>query len=279
MVMTKEIIIEMNIKAINALKKTNRRIFYNVCRSVSLIKNVKLDTQILVGTHHKSGTYWLNKIFRWLSLYEGFKFYSGLKEDLPRNYDIFFQNKSHFGDEVLSLNYKGLHMIRDPRDIIVSGCFYHQRANEPWLHIKQSKFNGLTYQEKINSYDTLDDKIAFEMKNTAFQCIKDMLAWDYDNHKFFEIKYEDLLQDSNLFLFHRIFTFLGIPSKVIPKALQIAHKHSIFSGIPKMKGHIRSGRARQWEKYFNKNNKRLFVDIYGDALVVLDYERNNDWIL
>jgi hypothetical protein len=42
-------------------------------------------------------------------------------------------------------------VIRDPRDVIVSGANYHCKADEPWLHIPEKRFGGLTYHQKINS--------------------------------------------------------------------------------------------------------------------------------
>ena len=41
-------------------------------------------------------------------------------------------------------------MIRDPRDCVVSGYFYHLWTNEAWAHQPQDLFNGLSYQQHLN---------------------------------------------------------------------------------------------------------------------------------
>ena len=113
---------------------------------------IKLNHKILVGTYHKIGTLWMSNIFKKISQNLGLVFYSGKQANLPESFDIFFESHSYFDFNQLQMEYKGLHLIRDPRDRIISGCFYHQKSKEKQLHIKRDKFGGLTYQEKINSY-------------------------------------------------------------------------------------------------------------------------------
>lgn len=238
---------------------------------------MKLDKKVLVGTHHKTGTVWMKKIFSQICQNFWLKFFYGEQEKLPRNFDIFFQEHSLFDLDKLQMEYRGLHLIRDPRDIIVSGCFYHQKAHEQWLHIKRNEFGGLTYQQKINSYDSLDDQIMFEMEHSGRKSILDMLNWNYTNPAFYEVKYEDLILDENLILFNNIFTFLRFPGEDIPKILKIAYNNSLFSGKLKNSVHIRSGETRQWEKYFKPSHKTRFLELFGNALIKLEYENNDDW--
>ena len=244
---------------------------------------MNLNNKVLVHTHHKTGTVWMLTIFRELSQKLELEFFHGEQEELPKEFDIFFQEHSRFDFDKLQMEYRGLHLIRDPRDIIVSGCFYYQKSEEKWLHIKREEFGWLTYQEKINSYDLLDDKIMFEMEKSGREDIqemlniKQMLSWNYTNPAFIEIKYEDLISDENLLLFHKIFTFLGFSGKYIPEILRIAYDKSLFCGNLKKSIHIRSGESRQWEKYFKHSHKVRFLVLFGYALSKLEYERNNDW--
>lgn len=162
------------------------------------------------------------------------------------NFDIFFQDKSYFDFQNLS-NYKGLHIIRDPRDIIVSGCFYHQKSPEKWLHIKKSKFGGLTYQDKLNSYSSFDDQLIFEMENSSRKTIQDIKNWNYNNLRFIEIKYEDLIQDIDLNLFRSIVQFLGFHEKIMSRLLKTVYNDSLFSGFISNIKHIRSGKKSSGE--------------------------------
>ena len=135
----------------------------------------------------------------------------------------------------------------------------------------------MTYQEKICSLPTVEDKITFEMENAGFRGISEMTSWDYTNESFIEVKYEDLIEDTDLTMFHRIFSFLGVEGHAIPAALQIAWDNSLFSGKLQNSVHIRSGKSKQWEKHFTPEHKSRFVELFGDALIHLGYEDNNDW--
>lgn len=264
-------------KPIHELKSKFIRLLKNILIKDQLKNNFEINHRILVGTHHKTGTVWMARIFREISRTFNLDYYSGEQSQLPENYDIFFHNHSKFDLDAFNNNYRGLHLIRDPRDRIVSGCFYHKKSNEPWLHIKQEKFGGMTYQEKINSYNSLDDQLLFEMENAGTKGIREMTGWKYKNPLFFEAKYEELIKDENLVLFHEIFTFLGFPGSSIPKILNIAYRNSLFSGTVKKSLHVRSGKSKQWKQYFTPEHKKRFTDLFGDALIKLKYESNNDW--
>ena len=115
------------------------------------------------------------------------------------------------------------------------------------------------------------------MENSGKRGIQEMLDWNYKNPAFFEVKYEDLIADENLIIFHNIITFLGFPGEATPQVLRIAYDKSLFSGNLKKSVHIRSGRTRQWEKHFKPVHKDRFLELFGDALIRLGYESNDDW--
>ena len=237
----------------------------------------KLENKVLVGTHHKTGTVWMKNIFSQSCSKLKLKFFNGKIEQSPPDFNVILEHHSQFDLENINTNYKGLHIIRDPRDIIISGCFYHQKSHEKWLHNSQDKFGGLTYQEKINSYDTLDDKILFEMENSSLWNINAIINWDYANPAFLEVRYENLITDIDLLLFHKIFTFLGFSGQVIPDMLKIAYSNSIFSGNLRKSVHVRAAKEKQWEKYFKPKHKARFLELYGDALIKLGYENSHEW--
>lgn len=236
-----------------------------------------LDHQILVGTHHKAGTMWMFKIFAGVCKRFGWELRRRESGQIPAQFDVFFDSHSNFGPARRQWNYRGLHMVRDPRDVIVSGCFYHQKSHEAWLHEGRPELGGLSYQQKINSYESLDDRILFEMEHAGMFSVQEMLAWDYNDASFFEVKYEDLMADSDLQLFHQVYSFLGFPGQNIPRMLEISYRNCLFSGRLKNSTHIRSGKARQWEKHFAAAHRARFLELFGDALQRLGYEDNDDW--
>ena len=161
--------------------------------------------------------------------------------------------------------------------MIVSGCFYHQTSEEEWLHSPFKELQGRTYQEALYRCDTLDEKILFEMEHAGKRTIDRMMKWNYALPSFFELKYEDLMSDTDLTLFQKAFTFVGFPESVLPRLLAIAYSKSLFSGQPEKSGHIRSGAARQWEKYFKRRHKDRFLEIFGHVLIRLGYEADDNW--
>jgi hypothetical protein len=247
-------------------------------RRLRWVGKIDLPWLVLVGTHHKTGTAWLMNIFESVANQLGLKYFYGLQDDLPPQTEIFFQHHSLFDFPSLPHPYRGIHMIRDPRDVIVSGCMYHQKSEEPWLHLYQMEYDGWTYQKKLNSLDSLEEKIFFEMEHAGGRTIKDMLAWNYHQPEFLEIKYEDLIEDSDLLLFQDIFRFLGFPEQSIPAVLEIAYQNSLFSGKLKKSLHLRSGKKDQWKEYFSPDHRERFAVLFGDALIRLGYEKDHAWV-
>lgn len=228
--------------------------------------NCELPYKVLVGTHHKTGTVWLHSIFKAICAEYSLHFFAGEQAEAPPQYDVFFQRHSRFDLDSLDSPFRGVHIIRDPRDIIISGCFYHQKSDEKWLHSPREYLGGHSYQEAISSRKTLEDKILFEMENTGRETIEEMMKWDYTLRSFSELKYEDLIRDSDLVLFHRVFSFLGFPGSVLPGVLGIAYRNSLFSGQVTTPGHVRSGETAQWRRYFERRHKERFLELFGDVL-------------
>lgn len=231
--------------------------------------------RVLVGTHHKCGTVWMKGVFSAVCDQLSLVFYTGEQRHLPRRYDVFFQDHSRFRFSTLIGPHRGLHLIRDPRDVIISGVFYHERCtSERWLTVPNPKFQGRSYQQTLAGLPSLEEKMRFEMLHGP-RSIRDMLAWNYRNPVFYEAKYEDLIEDVELRRFRAIFTFLGYPEDQMADLLQLAFDGSLFSG--RTSAHVRSGQPRQWQSYFTKPLHRQFLECFGDALVRLGYEQNDQW--
>ena len=85
------------------------------------------------------------------------------------------------------------------------------------------------------------------MENSSRKTIQDIKNWNYNNLRFIEIKYEDLIQDIDLNLFRNIFQFLGFNEKIMASILKIAYNNSLFSGFISNIKHIRSGKKSSGE--------------------------------
>lgn len=231
--------------------------------------------RILVGTHHKTGSRWMRNLFAAVCEEHSLRFHGGSGSEAPANWDLLFEDHSQFDRRLLATPFRGLHLIRDPRDIVISGAFYHQHATEAWLTQPLPVLGGESYQAALNARATLDERIAFEMEYAARHTLGEMLAWRYTDPRFFEAKYEDLIADTDLHLFRGVFLFLGFPRDRLDRTLEIVYRNSLFSGLVQDPGHVRSGRPRQWEHYFTAAHGRMFLDLFGNALIRLGYERDN----
>ena len=174
---------------------------------------------------------------------------------------------------------KVFHIIRDPRDVIISAAHYHRKASERWLHKAHDAFGGLTYQDALNSLPTDQARYLFEMRNRSHQVIQAMRRWDYDRPNTIECRYEELVTDVRLTRFDEVVRFLGFEEKERGLCREIIRKNSLFGGATKTKpGHVRSGQPEQWRAIFNRELAYEFNSLFGNVLIRLGYETDNSWI-
>ncbi len=240
------------------------------------------DSQKLIihCCYHKVGTAWFIRILRSTARYYGLNFQCSTQDELNRNTDIFMEYMSRIDIDKLP-DYVGSHMIRDPRDMIISAYFYHLWTKEEWAHIPRKSLNNLTYQQHLKSLNQEDGLLA-EMNGTSKEVIEEMSRWNYDNPDFLEIKYEDLIKDESA-VFYKLFQHYSFREEAIQNCLQITEKYSFNNRTKRKKGtvdnqsHLRSGRIGEWKEIFTEKHKYSFKELFGDVLIRLGYEVNNDW--
>lgn len=235
---------------------------------------------ILHCCYHKVGTAWFIRVLRTIARYYGLNFQQCTQNELKRNTDIFMEYMSRVDLDKLP-NHVGSHMIRDPRDVIISAYFYHLWTKEEWAHIPRKSLNNLTYQEYLNSFNQEEGLLA-EMRGTSQEVIKEMSSWNYNNPNFIEFKYEDIIQNEEK-VFYNIFKHYNFREEAIENCINIAEKFSFKSkskrkkGTIKQKSHLRSGKTGEWKDLFTKEHKQEFKGLFGDVLIKLGYETSNDW--
>ena len=205
---------------------------------------------IVVCTHHKTGTVWMANIFRALKRQFKRKLHSGKQSELSPDADIFLQDHSKV--DLDALRQRGrpvrcVHVIRDPRDVIISGCFYHVKTTEKWANTPRAEFGGKNYRETISALPNDHDKLVFEMKHTGKKSITDMINWNYQDQDVFEARYEDLIDDREYRVFRPMMEFLGFHGADLDAALEIVRANSLFGGAAdagiNAKDHVRSGES------------------------------------
>lgn len=230
--------------------------------------------------YHKVGTAWFIRVLRKIARYYGLNFQCCLQSELKRNTDIFMEYTSRLDIEKLP-DYVGSHIIRDPRDVVISAYFYHLWTKEEWAHIPRKSLKNLSYQEYLNSLNQEEGLIA-EMQGISKEVIEEMSCWDYNNPNFFEFKYEDIIRNEKK-VFYEIFEHYNFNEKAIQNCITIAEKFNFKNqskrniGAIKQNSHLRSGKIGEWQELFTENHKQQFKELFGDILIKLGYETSNDW--
>ena len=263
----------------------------------------KLSEPILILTHHKIATRLMTRVFHPLAKRRGFRFKRllGKVSDIPNNCDILQLTHSVVEDELLDKGYRGVRIIRDPRDVIVSGYLYHQRCgdHEPWCLNEDfsdddfrfptvpwpvdcqniearrdfvSLFNGKSYQTKITELDK-EAGIVFEMDGYAGVTINTMLDWK-ERSEILTIKMEDIVADFDV-VFERIFRWVKFEEKVIKEELVWAQAQDLNRMSVrdiKENSHISTGKLTKWKEFFTPEIIEEYTNRFGDAHCILGYD-------
>jgi hypothetical protein len=264
---------------------------------------MKLQRPIFIFTHHKVSTVLMSNVFRRICNDFGLKYCKvyGYCEAAPRNSDVVLFEHGLVSKTVLDSDFIGVHIRRDPRDIVVSGYLYHRHTIEEWCtsipdqtlesvlfpqvdysieHMsadwKKSfikSLDGMSYQQKLLSLSK-SDGINFEIDNYASWTINALRNWDYSNHKVMELKMEDISTNyDNIFL--ELFEFLGFSENVIRHSMLRAREQNINSMSEKEiknNKHIHSGSLSKWKKHFSKENETYFNEKFADVVELFGYE-------
>lgn len=235
--------------------------------------------RVIVCTHHKAGTVWMGSTFKSLAHKLGVPLVnlrtaaveqSGtpmiIIDPGSRWYTLGLEHPS---DRVF-------HLIRDPRDMVISGMHYHRTANEPSLHKPRQVLGGKTYHEALNALPDDRARLLFEMDRARGSSLRAMMHWNYARPESFECRYEELIEDSDATLFASACSHLGI--KKLKKAKRCFLKHSLFSRSKKRPEHARNGAPRQWQSVFDRALAQEFDSRCGDILIALGYETDHSWV-
>jgi hypothetical protein len=250
----------------------------------------------------------MGKVFREIAHenYWRFKTLAGMQTTIPQDRDVVLYAHSLIDFHHMDRPWVGVHVIRDPRDIIVSGYLYHLRTGEEWCtnsnfdlqrpilsprvpYTEEHKaeewkenyiksLGGISYQENLLKRSQ-SDGLYFEMDNMAGWAIENMAEWDYNMKNVLEVKFEDLMADYD-HVFQSIFEFIGLKPEQADLGLKIAEKHDIGrktdDEIKKIE-HVSSKKTNRWMDFFEEGHKAYFKEKFGSILVDLGYESDDAW--
>jgi hypothetical protein len=231
---------------------------------------------IIHAGHHKAGTVWFRQVLLSLIHHYGLRQQEGKSVPLAPATDVaFYAHASTFRrDHVGDRPFRGSHLVRDPRDLVVSGYEYHRSCDEPWVQQPQTAYGGLGYQEYLCSLDDHDGLMA-EIEWMAATTAVEMSGWDYDQPEFLELRYEDAVGDERT-TFATLFRWYGFDDDALARGLEAVDRLSLRQGGA-LRDHARSGQPGEWRDRFSSDHLARFKELTGDLTVRLGYETDPDW--
>ena len=147
------------------------------------------SSTILVGTHHKTGTVLLSKLFRLASKFMGVPRLREVQVTNRTQCAHYFHEKQpavclveHMSARDLHAwawkpNVPFIHAVRDPLEMCVSAYQYHLLGAEPWLNQPLRDLNGSSLQQYYNAIGP-KQAVAFECKRMMFELVETTLIYN-----------------------------------------------------------------------------------------------------
>ena len=239
------------------------------------------DRKLIVHcAHHRVGSAWFTRVLSAIAEEYGLRFQNCKQAELRRGTDVFLEDHSLVDLTRLPVH-RGSHMVRDPRDVVVSRYFFHLWTKETWAHAPQPEYDGRSYLEYLNSLDQ-EAGILAEIDKFVDYGLGHMANWNYQNQDFLELRYEDLIRDEDG-EFRRLFLHYGFSPAAVERSTQIAKQFSFERqtkrkvGQVEARSHLRSGRPGEWRDVLSDRQKARCKEVFGDVLIKLGYETGYDW--
>lgn len=169
--------------------------------------------------------------------------------------------------------------IRDPRDLVVSGYFYHKRGAESWCkvtdpqpkdfeivngYIPTALQSGESFQDCLNRL-SLSEGLSAEIEFRKFH-FDSLLKW-MNNPPELVMKYEDVIGNEQA-AFRKIGSFYGLTPREVQFLVRQAAKNSASQ---RSTTHVRNPRSGQWREILPIDIIEMFQDKFGKLLYATGY--------
>jgi hypothetical protein len=245
---------------------------------------------IAIATHHKTGTVWMDRLWRGIARALGLPF-RRLRDHEPLDVaalraaapvTVLFQDHARFDPAFRPAPEDGgWHLLRDPRDVLISAANYHGWADEPWLDRPRDNLGGRSYREAILACD-FAGAVRFEMGRSGGRAVRDMLEFDRLGGRLVDVRYEDLLADPEGHRAAELFAALGFSGSALDVCLEIWRAVHARGGArlePDLRSHVQGLAAGQWRHLFDADLLADFARTFPGATGALGYPPDDPRLL
>jgi len=247
------------------------------------LRSIPATTRWYVGTHHKTGTVWLGNIFGAIARVRGLDVVrvhcpddTGVRT-VPEGFDLsrpgiyLDMHSLSAGALAAAAPIRGIRMVRDPRDVVISAAHYHLKGTEAWLHEPTEAFGGESYCTTIRGLPSMRARFEFEMGNSAGRIVRAMTDFDDLDGQIRTFPYEVVKADPAS-SFGEMFTHLGVGGPALRRVGDLAvGMRPAGDG-----GHVRSGQIAEWMGVYDRGLADAFVAAFGPTLEQLGYAEPGD---
>jgi hypothetical protein len=262
----------------------------------------RLSPQLICFSYHKSGTSLFLHVMTKVSERLGLTLanHYGLVERLDLEPDVILLPHSVLRGP-LDRPYRAIRLIRDPRDIWVSGFLYHLHCDERWCrntdmdptapiqwpqvdysvaHWPEAwkrryleRLSGKSYQQNLINR-SLADGLDFELQGYTGCTLAAMREWKLNGADTLDVKLEDVMSDFDGAML-RIFDHFGFTEAQSQAALEVARSEDIRrmddAAIAK-RPQVNSRTISKWRDVLSAAQVACFEESYGDLICELGYE-------
>lgn len=258
----------------------------------------------LVCTYHKTGTMLFLRLMREVCQAAGWRVASrlGRVDHIPERLDVALLPHSTLDWSCLDRPTRIVHVVRDPRDVWVSGYLYHLRCTERWcrsvppMHPADADLvhplvphaiahrpvafkrayldalGGRSYQAVLHDLDA-EDGLAFELRHYAGWTIEAMLDWPWGQRDdVLEVRFEAMMSHFDETL-ERVLAHLEVPITPELWARCTAHDLGRKSAAElETDPHVFSRATSRWRDCFTPRVASDFAARFPDAVQRLGYD-------
>jgi hypothetical protein len=181
-------------------------------------------------------------------------------------------------------DYRISRFIRDPRDLVVSGYFYHRKGAEPWCRevdpdaeewltkrnrpVPSAVRRGESLEMALQRLDQEEGLLAeMELRARHFDSMRE---WPTDDPRVRVWRYEDVLGEERRVM-GEVAAHYGLGRLLRARVQRNAVRFDAKHAVAEKSKHVRNPSSGQWRSVFTPRVEQAFMERWGDLLERYDY--------